>query len=330
MKPFLLAVTYGLLTAAISSAASIPNPSQLIPIATNDVPTVNLITPDGQPLHSGNPSLGTRDPRFFVLIRPGGYDLPDKSVFMAVLKTLKELSGLPFADHFHGGGNWYAPGYDGVRVTIPPHPRLQVRFAMWALADGVAHMNTNGYQSLEIHMYFNGGRGVGPVEVGIVQILRRRPETLSPSPEFPANSTTFENATIDDVGVSSSLGVPNYSLRPNFQGARLMSYGVFASIFGCINEVAATDRSQPFKARGDIMGSEEGLSLMWRPWVFEPYGPPYLYYDQMIWMFDHVAKFMIRNNRFNAGEFVLLVDDVPVGYGEFKRVRRPGIAATDE
>ncbi|KAL8852599.1 MAG: hypothetical protein Q9221_002595 [Calogaya cf. arnoldii] len=299
-------------------------------MATNDLPTVKLTTPDGQPLHSGNTSPGGRDPRFFVLIRPGTYDLPDKSVFMAVLKTLKELSGLPFADHFHGGGDWYVPGYDGVRVTIPPHPRLQVRFAMWGLADGVGHMNTKGYQSLEVHMYFNGGRGVGPVEVGIVQILRRRPETLlSPSPEFPANSTTFENATIDEVGVSS-LGVLNYSLRPNFQGARLTTYGIFASIFGSINLVAATDRSQPFKAQGDIMLSEEGVSLIWRPWVFEPYGPPYLYYDQMIWMFDHVAKFMIRNNRFNAGEFVLLVDGEPVEYGEFQKVRRLGIAATEE
>ncbi|KAI4280237.1 MAG: hypothetical protein L6R38_004604 [Xanthoria sp. 2 TBL-2021] len=338
MGPFLLALNCGLFTAAFSSAARISKPSLLLSSAVDALPTVNLTTPDGRTLQSGNSSLGAEDPRFFVLVRDGTEDLSDKSVFMAVLRALGELAKHEFDEHIHGG-EWSAPGYDDVAVVIPPHPRLQVRFAMWGLAGGVAHMHGKGYPSVEVHLYFNGGRGVGPVEVGIIQILKRHPihrraetgpETLSLTTQLPANSTAPGNTSIFGEGGVSSVEIPNYNLRTNFRGVRLSTYGVFVSIFASINEVASMDRSKPLEVRADIRGGSENVGLIFRPWVFQPYGPPYLYYDQMLWMFDRAVKYMIRNNRFNAGEFVLLVDNEPVGFGEFHKLQMWPVALKDE
>ena len=104
---------------------------------------------------------------------------------MNILAVLRELSRQQFNDHFHGG-EWSIGGYDNVADHIPPHPRLRVNYAIWGLNQGVAHMNGKGYQSVEVHMFFNGGRGVGPVDVGIIRILKsnrvnRKPET-DPAP----------------------------------------------------------------------------------------------------------------------------------------------------
>ena len=202
---------------------------------------------------------------------------------------------------------------------------------MWGLNQGVAHMNGKGYQSVEVHMFLNGGRGVGPVDVGIIRILKsnrvnRKPETdpapLPPRAQLATKATASRNTSGVDGDNVSSLDTPNYNLRPNFQGPRLSTYGVFASLFGAIAEVASWDRSRPIEAQGQTVGGSTNVALTFRPWGFQPSGPPYLYYDPMMWMSDRVAKYMIKYNRFNAGEFVLLVDDQPVGYGEFSRSRR--------
>ncbi|KAL8887764.1 MAG: hypothetical protein Q9215_004704 [Flavoplaca cf. flavocitrina] len=295
MRGFLLVVTYALFIATISFAAIISNRS-LPEISTADaLPSRKLTIPNGPILQSGNSSLGDQDPRFFTLVKDGDEDLPDKSVFMNILAVLRELSRQQFNDHFHGG-EWSVRGYDNVAVHIPPHPRLRVNYAMWGLKQGVAHMNGNGYQSVEVHTCSSM---VGALDRSI-----------------------FRNTSGVDEDNVSSLDTPNYNLTPNFQGPRLSTYGVFASLFAAIAEVASWDRSRPIEAQGQTVGGSTKVALTFRPWVFQPSGPPYLYYDPMMWMFDRVAKYMIRYNRFNAGEFVLLVDDQPVGFGAFSRLQR--------
>ncbi|KAI4278689.1 MAG: hypothetical protein LQ337_000851 [Flavoplaca oasis] len=338
MRGFLLVVTYTLYITPISFAAIISK-SSLPEVSTADaLPSRELTIPNGPILQSGNSGLGAQDPRFFTLVKDGDEDLPDKPVFMNILAVLRELSRQQFNDHFHGG-EWSILGYDNVAVHIPPHPRLQVNYAMWGLNQGVAHMNGKGYQSVEARMFLNGGRGVGPVEVGIIRILKsnrvnRKTETdpapLPPRAQLAANVTASRNTSSVDGNSVSGLGTPNYNLRPNFQGPRLSTYGVFASLFAAITEVASWDRSRPIEAQGQTVGGVTNVALKFRPWVFQPSGPPYLYYDPMMWMFDRVAKYMIRYNRFNAGEFVLLVNDQPVGFGEFSRLRRRAAHVAEE
>ncbi|KAL8873625.1 MAG: hypothetical protein Q9198_006996 [Flavoplaca austrocitrina] len=234
MRGFLLAVTYALFIATISFAAIISNRSLPESSTADALPSRELTIPNGPILQSGNSGLGAKDPRFFTLVKDGDEDLPDKSVFMNILAVLRELSRQQFNDHFHGG-EWSIHGYDNVAVHIPPHPRLRVNYAMWGLNHGVAHMNGNGYQSVEVHMFLNGGRGVGPVEVGIIRILKsnrvnRKPET-DPAPlphraQLAANATSFRNTSGVDEDNVSSLDTPNYNLRPNFQGPRISTYGV--------------------------------------------------------------------------------------------------------
>ncbi|KAL8833964.1 MAG: hypothetical protein Q9176_007720 [Flavoplaca citrina] len=310
MRGFLLAVTYALFIATISFAAIISNRSLPESSTADALPSRELTIPNGPILQSGNSGLGAKDPRFFTLVKDGDEDLPDKSVFMNILAVLRELSRQQFNDHFHGG-EWSIHGYDNVAVHIPPHPRLRVNYAMWGLNQGVAHMNGNGYQSVEVHMF--------------LQWWTRRWTGRAPLPhraQLAADAASSRNTSGVDEDSVSSLDTPNYNLRPNFQGPRLSTYGVFASLFAAIAEVASWDRSRPIEAQGQTVGGSTNAALTFRPWVFQPSGPPCLYYDPMVWMFDRVAKYMIRYNRFNAGEFVLLVDDQPVGFGEFSRLQR--------
>lgn len=328
MAPLLLLVIYAL-SATLAAAAAIQQPALLSNTLTDPFPILNISAPNGQVLQPGKSSLRGEDPRFFCLMKEGKYDLPDKSVLMNALKLLEELSKYPFDNHFHGG-EWSTPGYEDVRIDIPPQVRLKVSFAMWGVARAVAHMNIKGYTSLQLSMFYNGGRGVGVVEVGTIYFVETRrvqrtagptPETLSLTAPLPTNITYLDSSTIISGYSISTLGAPNYNLKILLEGARLSRYGCFASIFAGINEAASWDRSQPLDGSAEVVGGDTvNVGLRFRPWNL-PAAPPYLEYTPLIWMLAHVPRYMIRTNRFQAGEFILEIDGQPVGRGEVFRTR---------
>ena len=165
------------------------------------------------------------------------------------------------------------------------------------------------------------------LEFGTIHIVKPPPVGIKPEFAFGNISVTFQSPVISndskagtriDSDSVTSLGVPNYNLKPQFEGVRLSKDGIFDSIFDAIIEAAAFNRTQPFKDRVTVEGHAGGVVLTFRPWKVPP-APPYLEYCAMIYMFCSIPKYMYRVNKFQAGSFVIEVDGQPHGYGEIIR-----------
>ena len=270
-----------------------------------------------------------RDPKYFSLFRNLGQDLSDKSTYLNILRVLRDLAKLPITSHFHGG-RWSAPGYEDVMVAIDPHPELQVNYAMWALEDTYSHMYMQNFDGCLTHLYYNRGRGIGPVEVGLLQVSRPIGPTLSTG----INSTTalgsVRNATVGNitstdmdsdeynVGPSTitakSLSARDWEIRQNLNGRALTKNIVFTLIYGAIIRMAELPRSR-FPLRAGASVRDGGWELEMRPWDAQAT----FTYDQLQYMLYKIPLGMYANRQFKAGSVVLVVDEQFVGYAEFKR-----------
>lgn len=111
------------------------------------------------------------------------------------VKTLARLSQYPFEDHTHQS-SWSWPGYTDVTIlshATRPGGKVEVRFAMWGLYNGVKHMAERIFTSVKIHLawrsevvgyiYISGTRSHLPGIVGSISTASRirRYNTLGPS-----------------------------------------------------------------------------------------------------------------------------------------------------
>lgn len=318
--------------AALCAVATIQQPRLRRNETTPSTPSHLALTSSDGNLNLGYGDTG-RDPKYFSLFYDMGEDLSDKSTYLNVLKALRDFAKLPFTGHFHGGF-WSIPGYEDVMVAIDPDERLQVNYAMWALEDTISHMIIFNFDSCRTHMYYNYGRGRGPVKVGLIQISKPTARTISTE----TNSTTaLESSAVDttsldddDVSISNnsvtSLGARNWEVREHLNGARLSKAVVFTLIYGAIIRMAELPRSS-FPLRRAATIPHEGWELTFQAW--DPRARDFGY-EQLQWMLNQIPKGMYSNNKFQAGEVVMVVDDQYVGKAGFSRMRTTGSAVVEQ
>ena len=327
------------------SAASIQPWLQLIGDAPLDPTSLssNQTTLPG----SGSP-VSVVDPRFSFVTQVGDQDLSDKSTIMTCLRALYELapSGL---QHFLGVSriDFSNAEYGDVKVFIRGFsPAFQVRHAIWAVATALFNAYLNEWKTLAMDLWWEYSPSRPKLRLGRLDIALAFPsagEAVLKASEIQSNLSiasdlssiltatsgplalsngSDSNVSITADGATSLSARRRKSLRVDFEGARLSKGAVASAISGGFVRVAASPRSSPFQIEYHRIGDPAiNVNLAIDKWPEPRISPPYLEYEDVLWMLYKIPRYMYENNKFQAGEFVLLVDEQPLASGSIKKSR---------
>ncbi|CAF9916505.1 MAG: hypothetical protein HETSPECPRED_002932 [Heterodermia speciosa] len=280
------------------------------------------------------------DPRFSIDLSALGYDISDKSMYMTGLKAMRELSRLPF-DSPIADVRWSYPQYGDIEIAlVSTNANLEAKQAMWSIFKAMFTMGRDQFRIMRGIIFWTEP-GQPRHEIGKLFVLKGRGSGLALSSKNgthhaskdgrvaltrrEADSTLLEadSAVTTSKNDTTSLKAQrNRNLKGEFEGPTLSKLGVFICIYGGILGTASAPR--PFvgfdHASLDDEPTHVELEFNVRP-DHRPGGPPKLEADDIVYMLYSIPKYMYNNNRFRAGQFVLLVNDVPLLQGFMGKTR---------
>ncbi|KAL8831866.1 MAG: hypothetical protein Q9191_000618 [Dirinaria sp. TL-2023a] len=272
-----------------------------------------------------------RDPNFFALFRNHQPELSHDSVYINFLGLLKELAFQRIQD-FMPGRTFSDRRYNDVQIAIESLPPLTFATAMWGLEDSLSHMFLHGnFKSCETHLFFDYGPGISPIKIGETRV---RPTAFSTDSTrnltVPVNSTELSTNSVTSAKnaiplapvpkVSLDRPPPHWEIAENFDGPSLTQD---QAIWLACEMIIKMAELRPEYLHGEADITDHEVTLMIKPAQMpETIGPPYFFYDQIIYLVHKIAKYMIKRNIYRAGQFVLKFRGQPVGFGEFKVLDR--------
>ena len=322
MLSFLLCLAIAAL-ATLSAAATIQR-QQGIPsdsFIASASPKLILNTPSAVPLLGA----GEIDPNFFAHFKDGKEDLSDKSVYLNTLTALSSLSEEPFDAPFDGG-IWSMKDYPDVEIRVHNYPGLQINYAMWGLLLIMSQMHINQFTSCTAYLWYVFPNGVGPKQVGTIDITRgaaaalgslgsNRSDIALTSSSYPLTYITSPgDFVLKNDSNDGSLGVRGWNINIKLEGPRLSKENIFTSIFASIVAAAGSNRGA-IKYRSNV--GFMNVDLTWEAYSLLA---PDFEYGMLQWTLNKIAKYMYKKNKFQAGEWVFLVGDVQIGKGAIRRI----------
>ena len=282
------------------------------------------------------------DPRFSMDFYTLHYDISDKSMYMTGLRAMRELSRLPY-DSLVDDVKWSYPEYGDIEIAVlSTNAQLAAKHAMWSIFQALWTMGRDQFGALQGVMHWTEP-GQPKKEIGKMLVVRSR-ALVSGRVGPPKNGTHQAPADARDalarrVAVSTlqetesdvtaskntttSLTVPRpRNLKVQFEGPTLNKLGVFICIYGGIIGTASAPR--PFIDFEHAILEDERtrveLEFQLRPGP-QPSTSPRLEADDIAFMLSRIPRYMYDSNKFRAGQFVLLVHDVPLLQGSIRRLR---------
>ena len=284
------------------------------------------------------------DPRFSVDFYAIGYDISDKSMYMTGLQAMRDLSRLPF-DSLLMRKRWSDPQYGDVAIDIIQRgPNLLVKQAMWSIFKALLIMRGIQFRAMQGVIYWTEP-GQPKKEVGRLFIIKSTSSISVPgSIEPPENITQHASKDAGDTHIrpvavsaleeaesnvntsknnSTSLEVQGArNLRVEFEGPTLNKQGVFICIYGGILGAASAPRPFVDFHHASLNDDRTNVELDFKIWSGpEPKGAPKLKPDDIVFMLYSIPRYMYNNNKFRAGQFVLLLNNLPVLEGFLARER---------
>lgn len=283
------------------------------------------------------------DPRFSMDFYTLNYDISDKSMYMTGLRAMRELSRLSF-DSLIDGLKWSNPQYGDVEIAVlGTNAHLEAGHAMWSIFETMLTMGRDQFRAIQGVMHWTepgqprkeigrllvikssalvSGR-VGPPKNGTHQASKDARDTLI---RRVAVSTLLEaesNVTNTSKNDTTSLKVPRpRNLRVEFEGPTLNKLGVFICIYGGIIGAASAPRPLVDFDQAMLKDDRTHVELDFKLWPDPQHRTsPTLKADDIVFMLCSIPRYMYSNNKFREGQFVLLVDDVPLLEGSMRRLR---------
>lgn len=277
---------------------------------------------------TANPSLkGGRDPDFSADFRDHQPELSHGSVYRNFLGLLRELAFKSLSD-FMPSKIYSERRYNDVEIAIEALPPLTFATAMWGLEDSLSHMFLQShFKSCETHLFYNYGPETGPIKIGEIRIRPTASSTSfatnltkpTNSTEHSTKGTTSANSAVATSSVrrnSLDRPPPHWEVLEKFDGPPLTQDQTIW--LACLMIIRMSERRPPY-LHSQVGITYRGATLMIQPAQMpETIGPPYFLYEQFIFLVYEVARFMIRQNVYRAGQFVLKIQGEPVGFGEFR------------
>ena len=284
------------------------------------------------------------DSRFSIDFFALDYDISDKSMYMTGLKAMRELSRLPF-DSWLLRRKFSDPQYGDIAIDILGlSPNLAVKHAMWSIFKALLTLGFDQFRGLHGVIYWTEpeqqrqelGRIfvikstssvsvpgiVGPPENGMHDASKDAGDALVRRVAVSALKEAESNVTASKNNTTSLQVQGARNLRVEFEGPTLNKLGVFICAFGGI--IGAASAPRPFvdfhhASLNDDRSNVE-LDFKLRSDVY-PGRTRKLNYDDIVFMLYSIPRYMYDNNKFRAGQFVLLLNNMPYLEGTMGRIR---------
>ncbi|KAL8793285.1 MAG: hypothetical protein Q9195_004062 [Heterodermia aff. obscurata] len=280
------------------------------------------------------------DSRFSVEFSSRGYDISDKSMYMTGLRAMRDLSRMPF-DSLVAGMAWEDPQYGDVEIALfTKDVNLKAKHAMWSIFQAMVTMGRDQFRSMQGTIYWTEP-GHPRLEVGRMLVVKAGVPGLVGLVGYPHNGTHLaskdsRNALVRRVAASTGLEAESTvtaskndtlslnvkgsrNLKVEFEGPTLNKLGVFICIYGAI--VGAASAPHPFADFDHASLSDDAtrveLEFQLRPGT--QHGR--LAIDDIVFMLYSIPRYMYNNNKFRDGQFVLLINDVPLLEGALRKMR---------
>ena len=279
------------------------------------------------------------DARFSIDLYTLNYDISDKSMYMTGLKAMRELSRLGF-DDLTASTRYSDPGYGEVEIAVLSfNGNLKAKHAMWSIFKAMLTMGRDQFRAMRGVIYWtepgqprneigrllvvqgSATRLVGLLENGTNHVsvdardAHSRHVAITTQPEPESNVTNSKNDP-------TSLKVRRTrNIRVEFEGPTLNKLGVFICIYGGI--IGAASAPHPFVDfhHASLNDDRTNVELEFKLWSDPQPRSPGLRTDDIVFMLYSIPRYMYDNNKFRAGQFVLLVKNVPLLEGNMRKYR---------
>ena len=280
------------------------------------------------------------DPRFSIDLYTMNTDISDKSMYMTGLRAMRDLSRLAF-DDLIAGRRWSDPQYGDVEIVLLSFAgNLRAKHAMWSIFKAMLTMGRDQFRAMRGVIFWTEP-GQPRNEIGRLLVVK----VNEPGPIEPLENGT-SHASVDvrdvhsrDVAIATNLEPDSNitaskndttslkaqrkrDIRVEFEGPTLNKLGVFICIYGAI--IGAASAPHPFIDfhHASLNDDYSNVELEFQLWPGpQPSHSPRLKVDDIVFMLYSIPRYMYGNNKFRAGQFVLLVNDVPLLEGSTGRLR---------
>lgn len=276
------------------------------------------------PNDTSAPRIATIDPRFTTTYEPGPVRLSTTSTLMNAVNAMMELALENFTEPILAR-NYESPGYPEVvivPVRLTPGNRVEVRFLLWGIWEGIRWMISHrSFQDLMIDAYWDG--------ILVCRIwIKRGSGGLS----IAGNSSTLgltagsEKISIGNATVEATQGVSMIDIRNSLNdqhltvsvigvGEALGITEVFIAVFAALEYMAhfpSTDEVVGFQISPD---HEDTIIGIVEHTLTPPVRPPFLEYQWVILSIGQIPEYMLQQRRFTEVIIEIAVDGVPLGEG---------------
>ena len=294
------------------------------------------------------------DPRFSIDLFTLHYDISDRSVYMTGLRAMRDLSRLPFDGLVAGGSSrWSDARYGEVEIALLGlDANLKAKHAMWSIYQAMLAMGREDqFRAMRGTIYWRTEPGQPRNEIGKLLVVKGSSVRVPGLPLLPVEEDSVRNGTHHASSVNTrDVAIPPHAgrrpesnattttttskndtttslqvrrtrnVRVEFEGPTLNKLGVFICIYGAIVGAASAPHPSADFHHASLNDEQTRVELDFKLWS-DPQRrvSPRLEIDDIVFMLYSIPRYMYDNNKFRAGQFVFLVNDVPLLEGSMKK-----------